>query len=77
MTDNRKEEAKKVRESANQLAYNRVHPTHQSNGDEQRYASANYAMSFTKGLEHEESNGLIKKADDFRVISCSDRQWIC
>jgi len=68
MTDNRKEEAKQMRESANQMAYERTHPTHQSNGDEQRYASANFAMSFTKGLEHKSSNGLIQNAGDFKAF---------
>jgi hypothetical protein len=69
MTDNRQEKAKQIRESASQMAYNRIHPTHQSNGDEQRYASANYAMSFTKGLEHKSSNGLIENAGDFKAFS--------
>jgi len=68
MTDNRKEEAKQMRESASQMAYERTHPTHQSNGDEQRYASANFAMSFTKGLEHNSDNGLIQNAGDFKAF---------
>lgn len=68
MTDNRKEEAKQMRESASQMAYERTHPTHQSNGDEQRYASANFAMSFTKGLEHNSDNGLIQNASDFKAF---------
>ncbi len=68
MTDNRKEEAKQMRKSASQMAYERTHPTHQSNGDEQRYASANFAMSFTKGLEHNSNNGLIQNASDFKAF---------
>ncbi len=68
MTDNRQEEAKQMRESASQMAYGRIHPAHQSNGDEQRYASANFAMSFTKGLEHNSGNGLIQNADDFKAF---------
>ena len=65
MTDYRQEIAQQVRINAAKLANDRVHPAHQSNGDEQRYANANYAMSFTKGLEHDPQNGLIKNANDF------------
>ncbi|CAE6909857.1 vanadium-dependent haloperoxidase [Vibrio alginolyticus] len=68
MTDYRKDEAKRVRDAASQMAYDREHPNHQSNGDEQRFASANYAMSFTKGLEHDEDTGLIVNAGDFRAF---------
>ncbi len=68
MTDYRKQQAKDVRDTASQLAYDREHPEHQSNGDEQRYASAKYAMSFTKGLEHNSNNGLIENAEDFRAF---------
>lgn len=68
MTDYRRDEAQQVRESASQMAYDRAHPTHQSNGDEQRYATADYAMSFTKGLEHAPLTGLIENADDFRAF---------
>jgi hypothetical protein len=68
MTDYRKKEAIEVRNSASQMAYDRNHPTHLSNGDEQRYASANYAMSFTKGLEHNNDTGLIQNADDFKAF---------
>lgn len=68
MTDYRKETAKQVRDSASQMAYDRNHPDHKSNGDEQRYASANYAMSFTKGLEHNKDTGLIQNANDFKAF---------
>lgn len=68
MTDYRKQGAKEVRESVSQMAYDRQHPTHKSNGDEQRYASANFAMSFTKGLEHNSDSGLIQYADDFKAF---------
>ena len=68
MTDYRQEKAKEIRESASQQAYDRIHPTHQSNGDEQRYATANFAMSFTKGLEHNHNNGLIQHANDFKAF---------
>ncbi len=59
MTDYRRTLAKQVRDAAIQMAYDREHPNHRNNGDEQRYASANYAMSFTKGLEHDPKTGLI------------------
>ena len=39
--------------------------THKGNGDEQRYATANYAMSFTKGLSHDSTTGLIVDREDF------------
>ena len=66
MTDYRREEAKSVRNSASQKAYDRAHPEHQNNGDEQRYASANYAMSFTKGLDHNTNTGLVNNAGVLR-----------
>ena len=68
MTDYRKQEAKEIRESAGQMAYDRKYPHHQSNGEAQRYASANFTMSFTKGLEHNSANGLIQNADDFKAF---------
>lgn len=68
MTDYRREEAKRIRDSASQMAYDRPHPDQQNNGDEQRYASANYAMSFTKGLEHDETTGLVKNPRDFEAF---------
>ncbi len=68
MTDYRKEIAKQVRDSASQTAYDRIHLDHKSNGDEQRYANANYAMSFTKGLEHDSNTGLIVNANDFKAF---------
>ncbi|MCB1948972.1 vanadium-dependent haloperoxidase, partial [Nitrosomonas sp.] len=68
MTDNRRQNAKEIRDSASRMAHDREHMKHQSNGDEQRFAGANFAMSFTKGLEHNKSNGLICNAEDFRVF---------
>ncbi len=65
MSDNRRQNAKEIRESASRMAHDRKHVTHQNNGDELRYASANFAMNFTKGLEHSSSNGLIRNAEDF------------
>ncbi|MEM7396931.1 MAG: bromoperoxidase, partial [Verrucomicrobiota bacterium] len=68
MTDYRREEAKHVRDAASQKAYDRAHREHQNNGDEQRYAAANYAMSFTKGLDHNYETGLVNDAVDFEAF---------
>ena len=61
----RRLESKRFREDAAILAFNRIHPDHLANGDEQRYASVQYAMSFTKGLDHDGATGLIKDKDHF------------
>ena len=68
MTDYRQATAKQVRETASQMACDRAHPAHLNNGDEQRYATTNYAMSFTKGLEHNPQSGLIVNANDFKAF---------
>jgi hypothetical protein len=65
MTTYRRDEAKRIRDLASQNAYDRPHSEHLNNGDEQRYASANYAMSFTKGLDHDATTGLVNKTADF------------
>lgn len=65
MTDNRAISARKLRQDAAELAYARPHAKHESNGDEQRYGSAHYAMSFTKGLEHDAATGLVASPADF------------
>jgi hypothetical protein len=65
MTDYRREEAYRVRMAAAAMAKEREHPDHRGNGDEQRYATANYAMSFTKGLRHDATTGLIVDKEDF------------
>jgi len=65
MSDYRREQSSNVRASAAKLAADRPNITHQANGDEQRYASANYAMNFTKGLEHDHDTGLISNPQDF------------
>jgi hypothetical protein len=67
MTDQRRLTAQRVREDAAALAAGRAHPQHQANGDEQRYASANYALSFTKGLDHDATTGLLNDARDFEA----------
>ncbi len=65
MHDDRRANAFAVRVAAATQARDRVHPTHAANGDEQRFASANYAMSFTKGLEHDRHTGLLSRSEDF------------
>lgn len=67
MTD-RRQDAYNYRVEAAETARSRTHPTHQANGDEQRYASDRYAMSFTKGLEHDHKDGLIKKREHFEAF---------
>ena len=62
MSDYRREESYQLRVNAAQMAKDRQHPQHQANGDEQRYATANYAMSFTKGLDHNAATWLTDKS---------------
>lgn len=77
MTDYRKATAKRIREVAGQMAYDRNHPKHHGNSDEHGYASANYAMSFTKGLEHNPQNGLIENGNDFKAFrSAIDKGYV-
>ena len=68
MTDQRKLTAQRVRQDAIDLAARRDHPHHQANGDEQRYESANYPMSFTKGLDHNTTTGLVEQSGDFKAF---------
>ena len=59
MTEDRRQTARDIRIEAAEAAFNRDHPTHINNGDENAYSSANYAMSFTKGLDHNPKTGLV------------------
>ena len=68
MPINRKEEAYRVRVEAAELARSRSHPEHRANPDEHRYASANYAMSFTKGLQHSCATGLVVDRKHFEAF---------
>jgi hypothetical protein len=68
MNKDRRLEARRFREDAAQAAFERDHPTHLANGDEQRFASARYAMSFTKGLRHDKKTGLIEDRADFEAF---------
>lgn len=68
MTSNRKESAYRVRVDAAEMARSRPHAVQLANGDEQRFAADNYAMSFTKGLEHCEKTGLVKNPLHFEAF---------
>lgn len=61
----RRQESYAIRLEAAELARSRTYPTHQANGDEQRYAGDQYFMSFTKGLPHNHETGLLQDAQDF------------
>ena len=63
MTEHRREIAFRTRKGAAEAARRRTHPQHLANGDEQRWATANYAMSFTKGLDHNDTTGLAANPD--------------
>ena len=68
MTDNRIQGAYNARMAAADAAKSRNHPPQLSNGDEQKYAGANFAMSFTKGLEHDHATGLIEDRNHFSAF---------
>ncbi|NEP89951.1 MAG: bromoperoxidase, partial [Okeania sp. SIO2C2] len=61
----RRQKSYSVRVEAAELARSRQHPTHQANGDEERYAGDQYFMSFTKGLIHNPNTGLLQDPRDF------------
>lgn len=64
-TSNIKENVAKI---ANILTTNQSNSSSSSleaNGDEQRYASSNFFMSFTKGLPHDPDTGLLGDSQDF------------
>ena len=65
MTTDRRQDAYRTRVEAAELARSREHPPHRANGDEERWACSRYAMSFTKGLDHDPATGLIKESGDF------------
>ena len=56
----RKITAREHRETAAKIAHDRDHPVHVANGEERAYRDAHSFMSFTKGLPHDEKNGLVK-----------------
>ena len=68
MKEDRRQEAYRVRVEAASLARDRLPVTHTANGDEQRFASVNYAMSFTKGLAHDPNTGLVNTPHSFEAF---------
>ena len=67
MSENRIQGAYSARVSAADAARSRSHPPHEANGDEQKFAGAKYAMSFTKGLEHGD-DGLIVNPQHYMAL---------
>ncbi|MFC4634155.1 vanadium-dependent haloperoxidase [Dokdonia ponticola] len=73
MNNYRRKEALERRQKAAQLAFDREHPQHISNGDEQSFrhdqntadshgiskGESSYLMTFTKGMPHNEKTGLV------------------
>lgn len=77
MPKDRAESAHRFRIEAADVAHNRPHPTHQANTDEARYGAACYPMSFTKGLEHDETTGLVADPADFLAFrACVDNGFV-
>lgn len=68
MTEHRQKLAFRIRLAAAELARSRPVPNHRANGDEQRWSGARYAMSFTKGLEHDPITGLLARHEDFEAF---------
>jgi hypothetical protein len=68
MNNDRRLSAKRFRQDAAQLAFEREHPEQLANGDEQKFASAKYLMSFTKGLDHDPATGLIVDKNHFEAF---------
>lgn len=73
----RQRRAQGVRNEAAQVAADREHPAHESNGDETRWKGPNgennYVMSFTKGLQHNATTGLVNDPDHFvRLVKAID-----
>ncbi|MEM6310250.1 MAG: vanadium-dependent haloperoxidase [Pseudomonadota bacterium] len=77
MAQDRRESAYAVRVEAAESARRRTHPEHTANPDEQRYAAAHYPMSFTKGLDHNSTTGLVSESGHFESFrNCIDEGWI-
>ncbi|MDA8747138.1 vanadium-dependent haloperoxidase [Litoreibacter sp.] len=68
MSTSRRQGAYNARVSAALDAKDRHHTPHKANGDEQKYANINYLMSFTKGLCHDATTGLLEDPHDFMAF---------
>ena len=78
MNSNRRQSARQIRIDAAELAFQRVHPLHVSNGEELQYRidletttggqlnTPSHIANFTKGLPHDVSTGIITSADDYQ-----------
>ena len=69
--NDRKQEARRIRVAAAEIAYTRHHPDHIANGDEHKFRSTagnkpSYLASFTKGMPHDDNTGLVLNPDDFQ-----------
>ncbi|MCY4335967.1 MAG: vanadium-dependent haloperoxidase [Litoreibacter sp.] len=64
----RRDSAFQARVSAAQNAKDRNHPEHEANGDEQKFATSHYLMSFTKGLDHDTATGLVDDPQAFMAF---------
>ncbi|MEM7289185.1 MAG: bromoperoxidase, partial [Pseudomonadota bacterium] len=68
----RRSAAHQVRVSAADIAHNREHPEHVSNGDELRHrgkdGKPSYIATFTKGLPHDEKTGLVAEPNDVQLL---------
>ena len=81
MNKHRKTIAWNKRQEANQLANQRIHPQHISNGDERKFVDPQtnqqtFLMSYTKGLPHDLNTGIVSKPEYFhdfiRAIDSGD-----
>ena len=62
-------ESRSIRTLAAEIAFNRGDPNHSPNGDEKLHGQGkHYPMSFTKGLEHDETTGLVTTPADFEAF---------
>ena len=69
----RKITAREHRETAAKIAHDRQHPVHVANGEERAYRDAKSFMTFTKGLPHSETDGLVKhELDPVRLRKAID-----
>ena len=78
MNSDRRLDARQVRIDAAELAFQREHPAHVSNGEELQYRidqetatggqlnTPSHIANFTKGLPHDTTTGIITSADDFQ-----------
>ena len=74
----RKQQALELRNAAAKLAYDRLHVQHRTNGEELRYRfdevekprcdKSSHLANYTKGLPHDEKDGLIANPADYQAF---------